>query len=174
MELINAVKKNDINEVIRLCNLDRRSKFTGQSDQRSDCPLLNTDIDINLQNEYGWTTLMYSSYYGDIDIVRLLLKREDIHINIQNDDRRTALMIASEHSHTNIVKLLCNFDRRSKFTGQSGFQPDCSLLEKENIDINIQDNIGRTALIIALRFYKTDIVKLLNEYNSLLSLTNLI
>jgi ankyrin repeat protein len=153
MELLHAVEKNNINEVIKLCNLDLRSKFTGQSDLRSDCSLLNTNIDINLQNNIGWTALMYASKYNKIDIVKLLLKREDIDINIQNKYGWTALMIASRFGKIDIVNLL---------------------LQKDDININIQDNIGRTALILASYHGSIDIIKLLNEYNSLLSLTNLI
>jgi serine/threonine-protein phosphatase 6 regulatory ankyrin repeat subunit B len=108
MKLYHAAEKNDINEVIRL---------------------LNTDIDINLKNDNGWTALMIASIYGRIDIVRLL----------------------------------CNFDRRSKFTGQSGFQPDCSLLKKEDIDINLQNNDEWTALMFASYNGYIDIVKLLLE-----------
>jgi serine/threonine-protein phosphatase 6 regulatory ankyrin repeat subunit B len=108
MELIDASEENNINEVIRL---------------------LNTNVNINIQDEYGLTALMYVSRYGIIDI----------------------------------FKLLCNFDRRSKFTGQSGFQPDCSLLKKENIDINLQTKYGKTALIIALLYGHIDIVRLLLE-----------
>jgi serine/threonine-protein phosphatase 6 regulatory ankyrin repeat subunit B len=102
---------------------------------------------------------------NNIDIVKLLLEKKDIHkinINLQNKDGWTALIFASYHGNIDIVKLLCNFDRRSKFTEQSGFQPDCSLLEKEDIlNINLQTNKKETALIIASIYDYKDIVNLL-------------
>jgi ankyrin repeat protein len=171
MELIDATKKNNINKIKKLLNRE--------------------DIDINLQDRYGWTALMFANN-GRIDIARLLcnfdrrskfteqsgfhpdcslFEKEDIDINLQNKYGKTALMYASSYGNINMVKLLCNFDRRSKFTEQSGFQPDCSLLEKEDIHINLRDNDGQTALIIALRHNKIGIVNLLNGYDLLLSLT---
>jgi ankyrin repeat protein len=67
-----------------------------------------------------------------------LLEKEDIDINIKDNEGRTALIIASKCDKIDIFRLLCNFDLRSKFTGQTGFQPVCSLLEREDIDINLQ------------------------------------
>jgi ankyrin repeat protein len=81
---------------------------------------------------------MYASGYDRTDIVKLLLERKDIDINLKEINGWTALMYASNNGYIVIVKLLCNFDRRSKFTGQSGFHPDCSLLKRKDIHkINI-------------------------------------
>jgi ankyrin repeat protein len=224
MELFHAVEKNNINEVIKLlnredidinlkdnvgwtvlmfvskngnidivkllCNFDQRSKFTGQSGFQPDCSLLKRkDIDINLQTTYdGWTALMYASIHGNIDIAGLLLKKENIDINIKNKRGWTALMYAASiHGKIDIARLLLekekidiniqnnNGDTALMFASyNNNIDIIKLLLEKENIDINIQDNNGRTVLIIASFTKNIDIVKLLNEYNLLLSLSNLI
>jgi ankyrin repeat protein len=64
--------------------------------------------------------LINASVKNNINKVKLLLERKDLNINLQNDNGWTALIIALEYDYIDIVKLLCNFDLRSKFTGQSG------------------------------------------------------
>jgi ankyrin repeat protein len=64
--------------------------------------------------------LINASEKNNINKVKLLLEREDIDINLQDEYGRTALMFASAHGNIDIVNLLCNFDRMSKFTEQSG------------------------------------------------------
>jgi ankyrin repeat protein len=95
---------------------------------------------------------MYASSNDNIDIVKLLLERKDIDINIKDNDGWTTLIFASEYGEIDVIKLL---------------------LEREDIDINIKNNNGWTALIFALHD-NIDIVNLLNNYNSLLLLINLI
>jgi serine/threonine-protein phosphatase 6 regulatory ankyrin repeat subunit B len=102
-------------DIVRLlCNFDLRLKFTGQSGFQPDCSLLKKEdiykININLQNDDGWTALIIASRCGNIDIVKLLLQKDDININLKNDYRVTALMFASFFGNIDIVKLLNNYN----------------------------------------------------------------
>lgn len=101
---------------------------------------LSEQIDINAQNKYGWTALIYAALKGHEDIVKFLLRIPSIKINIQNDEGETALMTASAWGHENIVKLL---------------------LGVADININAQDRYGNTALMFAVTNDRENITKFL-------------
>ena len=105
--------------------------------------LLDYGTEVNLQNEDGYTALMWAAIYGNLDIVRLLLDR-GANLYLQNNNGKTALILASIHDHIDIVRLL--LDR--------GANP------------NIQNNNGNTALILASFYGNTDIVNLLNRHKA--------
>ena len=67
--------------------------------------LINSEVDIDVQDEYGATALIRSSLFGHFDIVKLLVS-EGAYIDIKNNNGDTALMIASSNGNLNIVKLL--------------------------------------------------------------------
>jgi ankyrin repeat protein len=57
------------------------------------------DIDVNLQDEYGYTALSLVCLLNRISIlVSLLLEREDIDPNVRDSEGRTALTISCLHS----------------------------------------------------------------------------
>ena len=60
--------------------------------------LLSKDADINIQNNNGWTALMFACAYKHPQIVELLLSK-DPDINIQSNSRVTALMLACDIGH---------------------------------------------------------------------------
>ena len=89
-DFFTAVEGNDINKVKEL--LER--------------------VNVNLQNKYssrlynyGRTALMIVSYWGNEDIVKLLLKA-GANVNLQDIYGETPLCKASEKGHIPIVKLL--------------------------------------------------------------------
>ena len=67
--------------------------------------LIEAGSNINKQDNFGYTALIYASIYGHIDIVKLLIEA-GVDINIQDKYGNTALMIASINGYTEIVKLL--------------------------------------------------------------------
>src|SRR4030042_5483459 len=83
-------------------------------------------IDINKQDERGWTHLMTASYEGQKETVRLFLYKE-ADMEIASNEGFTALILASFAGHTEIVNLL---------------------LEKGS-DINVQENNGFTPFLVA-------------------------
>jgi ankyrin repeat protein len=84
------------------------------------------DIQVNLQDKYGWTALMSACFGEHENIVKILVQRRDIRVNLQElgINGETALMYACKKGHEGIVKLL---------------------REREDIDIRLRDKKGRTA-----------------------------
>lgn len=103
--------------------------------------LSHKNIDVNLQDDHGWTPLMYAVFNEDKNIVELLLSHNNIDVNIQSKYGKTALMISPCYT------LFCNNDCDSKF------EIAHMLLSRYDIDVNLQDFIGRTALHIAILEY---------------------
>ena len=68
--------------------------------------LLKNKCNINTQNEYGWTALMFAVYFNRRDIAKLLLEHPNIDINIRDKEGKTALDIATDYSRRNIEKIL--------------------------------------------------------------------
>ena len=96
-------------------------------------------VDVNHQED-GCTELMWASYEGHTEIVKLLLERPETDVNLQNHWGNTALMFASYEGYTEIVKML---------------------LERPKIDVNLQNSDGNTALIKASKWGHTEIVRML-------------
>ena len=100
---------------------------------------IDSGYDLNIQNNYGYTPLIYATAHNKIKIVELLLSA-GADINKQNNSGNTALIwAASRNNNIEIVKLLLN----------------------AGADINKQDNDGYTALICAALYNNTETAKLL-------------
>jgi ankyrin repeat protein len=54
----------------------------------------NKLIDVNIQDNYNWTPLIYVSSIGKIEIVKILLNYKDININHQNKWGRNSFNIS--------------------------------------------------------------------------------
>jgi len=83
---------------------------------------INDNIDVNVKNIHTNSALIYSTYYGNVEIVKLLLQHPKIDVNIQNDMGYTALMYATLYKKLEII----NF-----------------LLQHKDIDINIKNGFDR-------------------------------
>jgi len=68
--------------------------------------------DVNVQDYYGWTVLIYASRYGYTEIVKLLLEKEGIDVNVQDNEGWTALNYVPIDSYTGIVKLLKDYKKK--------------------------------------------------------------
>ncbi len=101
-----------------------------------------TDVESRDQYNY-YTLLIKASFYGQLEIARLLLEY-GAGVNEQNKDGNTPLRVAAERGHSEVVKLL---------------------LETNKVDINRPDNRDRTALMFAARKGHLEVVKLLLETN---------
>jgi ankyrin repeat protein len=99
--------------------------------------LINNNI--NLQDNYNRTALMYSIRYNYSDIFSLLLQQKHININIQNNSDETALLLATKENNMQFIKALLN----------------------KNANQDIKDNKGGTPLIIAIYNKNIELIKLL-------------
>ncbi len=72
--------------------------------------LLHKGADINAADKEGITALMCAHYYGNIEIVTLLLKQPMVDINAVDESGYTVLMQACGKDSVNMVKLLLQND----------------------------------------------------------------
>jgi ankyrin repeat protein len=107
------------------------------SDKIVEMLLEHPKIDVNLQNNNGWTALMVASRTSNTDsteeTVKMLLEHSKIDVNLQNKNGWTALMIASRTSNTNSTENTVKM-----------------LLEHPNIDINLQSTDKWNALTLSI------------------------
>ena len=101
------------------------------------------NININYQNEEGWSALMmacrYSTTQSTENTVHMLLKHKNINVNLQNNDGWSALMMACRNSGN-----------------QSSENTVHMLLQHEDINVNLQNKNGWSALMMACRYSTTD------------------
>ena len=128
MDIIKYAKNGDFENIKRL--VEAFGKNLGKND----------GADINHQNNYGNTALIYCSEKGHFDIVKFLVEK-GANINHQDKNGYTSLICASNYGCLDIVKFL---------------------LEKSD-NINHQTNTGSTALMYASRCGYLNIVKFLVE-----------
>jgi len=136
-------------------------------------------IDINFQNENGWSALHYACDEGNLKIVEILIKSK-IDLNLITNEKKTSLHLSVIRGYFDISKLLI----------ENGANIDCIdneknlplhlcameghvellnyLLEKNSKNINDKNLFGKTALDLANNIYaKLTIQKYikLNEEN---------
>ena len=102
--------------------------------------LIYDGANINAQDKYGLTALMYAAFNENENKVKPLIA-VGANINIQANDGSTALILATIRDDVDTVELL--------------------IAAGANIDI--QDNYGKTALMYAIEKGHKDIVKLLSR-----------
>ena len=112
-------------------------------DEKKVKELLETDININIKDDDGYTALTHAVYGGYLKCVKLLIKK-GANVNIKDNNGYTALMEATTHGYIEIVKFLLENDA----------------------DPNIRDNKGYTALMVAADTVNPEIVKILLENGS--------
>ena len=94
-------------------------------------------IDLNARNNYGSAAFMEAHEIVLKDIVQLFLD------NSRSDTGRTAFHRAYICSHKDVVQLFLEHSERN--------------------NLNARDNYGKTALMLARHFGRTEIVKLLRS-----------
>ncbi len=99
-------------------------------------------LDLNYQDDIGWTQLMHAVKRGDLKMVEALLSVPGVNVNAKSKRGRTALMIAAGEGNPAIVK---------------------KLLSKRGIQVDAQNIFGTTALILAADEGHAEVVKLLLE-----------
>ncbi|OUM67236.1 hypothetical protein PIROE2DRAFT_58917 [Piromyces sp. E2] len=134
-------------------------------------------IDVNLKNEDGDSALVNAAVNCHLDIVRMLLEHPNIDVNIQDDEGSTALIYAAKE----IAVMMKEYDSEDKdeiseimfkinkllyednmnVSSQNYREIVELLLDHSNIDVNIQDNLGYTALICAAGNNHKETVELL-------------
>ena len=95
---------------------------------RSGCPsivenLLNKqDININIQDNYGWTTgtLMFACLHNKKEIVKMLLNQKQIDVNLTNLRNESARDIAFDRSYYEIPMLIDTCVEKNSTSNNNG------------------------------------------------------
>ena len=88
--------------------------------------LLNRGLNVNIENEFGWTALLCACDCGNEESAVLLLQN-NANVDFQDSSGWTALISASNWDRKNIVQLLLD----------------------HNADVDLKNNEGKTALDVA-------------------------
>lgn len=63
------------------------------------------DIDVNQQNNHGWSALHYAVEQGNLPIVQALLNKK-VNLNLTTDTHLSSLMLAARYGHSEIIQTL--------------------------------------------------------------------
>uniref|UniRef100_A0A0G4HXG7 Uncharacterized protein n=1 Tax=Chromera velia CCMP2878 TaxID=1169474 RepID=A0A0G4HXG7_9ALVE len=128
------------------------------------------NVDVR-DEERGETALMFASFHGHTDIVRLLVDAK-ASLDMQDKNGKTALILASENGHTDIMRLLVDAKANVDIQDEEGISvlmlasfyghtDIVRLLVDAKANVDMQDSYGQTGLILASENGHTDIVRLL-------------
>lgn len=136
--------------------------------------LLAKAVDINMQDEFGNTALIYATNNGQTQIIEFLFLVPELNINLQNKWGTSALILAVDQNNENIAIQLAQFPgvkiNAQNSDGMTALMVGAlkgnnniikSLLSIDKIDINMQSTSGGNALMCAAASGHEDTVKLL-------------
>ena len=144
---------------------------------------INSGHDLNIENNYGYTPLMYACVYNKIEVIELLLKH-GVDVNKQTIYGETALFFAYAHGNNSLEIIKMLLDAGADINKQNYLNETIlirisllSIASSENIkiiefllnsgaDIDKQDNNGDTALTSAAYKNNRGLVELLLKYNA--------
>lgn len=118
-------------------------------------------INVNIQNRYGFSALIWAAYKGHHNVVELLLEYPGINLILQDLRGKDAMKAAAENGYLDLARLIKN---RLTFLESQAFESiKHNDLEKLRIIISqigdkITDNEGNTLLHKAFYYNKPDIV----------------
>jgi ankyrin repeat protein len=92
------------------------------------------DINVNIPDPDGWTSLHWACYQESLEVVDLLLERDDIDLNPRDVDWETPLALACRNESGQIIPIIC------------------SLLSHRNTDPNILNRNGDSILTHFIKY----------------------
>lgn len=127
------------------------------------------------KDEYGYCAFLYACRNGDINKMKLLLRKKNI--NSVNNYNNNALLLSLKSSNRMAVRFILgkevdiNRVDTSGFTALNlvcklGYVEELLLLLKKGVDINYINSNGYTGFMFACKYGKLDIVKILLENNA--------
>lgn len=131
--------------------------------------LIEDGVDINTQNSFGETVLMWAVTNHHIDIIEILLKQENINLNLQNAVGNTALIIASRLNNLDIVKLLLNAKADPNILSSCNLYALSYAIGHGNNEIAellLRANANPNLIALAIFYNRLDIIYKLIEYKA--------
>ena len=129
-------------------------------------------IDINFQNENGWSALHFASDEGNLKISKILIKSK-IDLNLRTNEKKTALHISTYRGYFDITKLLIESGAKINLRDNEqnlplhicafqGFDEILNfILEKNTTGLKIKNLYGKTPLDLATKESTREII---NKY----------
>jgi len=122
--------------------------------------LIQAGIDVNTQDEYGKTALIWVTRKGHSACIPLLIEA-GADVNVRDKNGWTALMYAAFHGRSKFISLLIELGADVKARDDNGWfaliyaamygNSDCiSLLIEAGCDLNARDTYGNTVLVFAI------------------------
>ncbi|XP_065336263.1 ankyrin-3-like [Cloeon dipterum] len=133
--------------------------------------LMTKEINLEVKNQRGRTCLHLAAKSGDIDALQTWIDLGG-DLNVVDNEGLTALHFAAKGGHLQFVKMLLACQAEEARNPDVGEGSVGSAL-KENVRVNICDNLGRTPMHLAAQSENFDLVKLLLENGADLTLTDM-
>jgi ankyrin repeat protein len=123
--------------------------------------LIDANVYLNVKNKEGKTALIFSSENGDIETVKFLVDR-GADVYVKDNSGKNALMWSSEKGYLEIVKFLKFVDNTKLMSSiKYGHLEIVKFLVNEGVDVNAEDDDGKTPLIYSIELGHLEIVKFL-------------
>jgi len=140
---------------------------------------LQHDIDVNIQNNKGFTPLMYACQNDNEDVARLLIHHK-ADINAVNHNNQTALMLSFLEPNRETINLLitngANLDIQDTLHQDTALTMACQhyqntiivkdLIIQGKANINLANGDGNTPLILACQNDSINVAKLLVDHGA--------
>jgi ankyrin repeat protein len=140
--------------------------------------LLHSNIDVNQTNKNGWTALDLAINRGNLEAAKAILRHKKIQVNRVNAYGRTALDLAVGANKPDFVKALLAHKETDINLSGDDFDTTCLhyaigwnykeivdlLLQDDELDVHFRNARGLTALELATRNNRTEIVKSLEAF----------
>jgi len=145
---------------------------------------------INLQDNHGMSTLMFvckyrSWLYDNVDLMELLIKYNNIDLNLKNSKNETALLLTYKEYYKQFELLVnAGADLDIQYDGLTILMLICKdlnvrdhikkikLLINNRCNLDMQNNEGNSALMLACKHGDTDTMKLLIDSGCDINLQN--
>ena len=179
-EFHNSSNKNNnnmnLNETLKNTNKEEKKNrelliISKKGDKEKLLELLSSNqININFQNENGWSALHYSCDEGNLKIVDILIKSK-IDLNLKTNEKKTPLHIAVLRGYFDISKLLiengANINTRDNeknlpvhICASQGHDELLNfILEKNSTGVKVKNLYGKTPLDLAIKESTKEIIK---------------
>ncbi|MCL4361845.1 ankyrin repeat domain-containing protein [Candidatus Dependentiae bacterium] len=155
----------------------------GKGDKDKVLKLINKGVDVNSTDKYGYTALMTACFYGNPEMVQLLID-SNAYINMKTCEGTTELLLAIQFlvstrkpqmkiiirqlidAGANInAKDVCG-ENPLMLASIAGEKDVVEFLIKKGADVKATNNNGQSALSLAKKLKHQEIIELLSKYQS--------
>jgi ankyrin repeat protein len=161
--------------LLRICEENRHELLT--DDMIED--LLFAGVDMNYQDIFGNTALIWAARKGNRKSLEILCKLPKIDVNMRNNSGNTAFTLARRYRRYECVDALCGIDginvNESKYsytilmsaTNEGDEKNVEMILRVKGIDVNAKNQWGDTVLTMAVRRGHEKIVEMLLQMDGI-------